>query len=493
MAHRVLLADDSLTIQRVIEMTFSNEGFEVIAVSNGKEALEALLGTRPDLILADANMPFMDGYELCKIVKSMPGFSNIPVLFLNGAYEEFDRERAEAAGMDGYVTKPFDSRRLIERVRQLVAGDAAESARPSDAQTTELEREAILESIDPFADLDADAEADADVDAAFAQAFEGMTDRLARADESSKAPAAGASPFAGRSEPDAADLEADAAVEAAFAAFDGEDDEEDDDAPFATPVKAPASAEVAVTAPVAVAPATSPVSFLEDEDDEAAASVDHEFEGEIDAALDGLTDFDLVEEPSRPAVAAAVAPAPVTPASLWQGASEPERPREPQPVMSFLSTDDDGEEDEEGDFVFGVEDDEEESAGPSFATAAPIAAPAAPPPQAPTPAPSAAVTPQPAPSAPAVAATIDPQDLEEIVEQKLTELLQHHLDALLENVAERLSSTVASKLGEVIRGMGIEESARMIVEKVAWDVVPDLAEVVVREEIRQIKLSAGLN
>src|SRR5512135_1886460 len=124
MPKAILLADDSLTIQKVVELTFSDTSYELTAVSNGVEALEALKRSRPDLVIADVVMPGKNGYEVCEAVKADPSTASIPVILLSGTFEPFDRDRAEKARADAIVTKPFDSKNLLSQVEALLASAA---------------------------------------------------------------------------------------------------------------------------------------------------------------------------------------------------------------------------------------------------------------------------------------------------------------------------------------------------------------------------------
>jgi len=117
---KILLADDSVTIQKVVELTFSDEGSQVVSVSDGSSALEKAQIDRPDIILSDVVMPGMSGYDFCQKVKSDPGLRSIPFLFLKGTFESFDEEKARQCGSDGFIVKPFDSQDLIDKVAELV-------------------------------------------------------------------------------------------------------------------------------------------------------------------------------------------------------------------------------------------------------------------------------------------------------------------------------------------------------------------------------------
>jgi CheY-like chemotaxis protein len=120
MPKKILLADDSLTIQKVVELTFSDSGYELVCVSNGQKALDRIQQDRPDLVLADVVMPEKNGYEVCEAIKSNPATARIPVMLLSGTFEPFDRERAERIGADAIVSKPFDSQQLIAQVDSLL-------------------------------------------------------------------------------------------------------------------------------------------------------------------------------------------------------------------------------------------------------------------------------------------------------------------------------------------------------------------------------------
>jgi CheY-like chemotaxis protein len=122
MRKKLLLADDSVTIQRVIELTFSGEDVQVIPVGDGEEAIARIPIDRPDIILADIAMPKRSGYEVSAFVKSNPEFEKIPVLLLAGAFEPVDEAKAREAKCDGVLVKPFEPHHVIARVRELIGG-----------------------------------------------------------------------------------------------------------------------------------------------------------------------------------------------------------------------------------------------------------------------------------------------------------------------------------------------------------------------------------
>jgi CheY-like chemotaxis protein len=145
MAHKLLLADDSVTIQRVIELTFADEDIDVTTVGDGQMAIDRLDTDPPDIILADVDMPKRDGYEIAAYVKSRPTLAHIPVVLLTGAFEPVDQARAAAAGSTDVLAKPFEPQMVINRVKELLSrkrsddrGDA-EAPQPFAAETGSFE------------------------------------------------------------------------------------------------------------------------------------------------------------------------------------------------------------------------------------------------------------------------------------------------------------------------------------------------------------------
>jgi CheY-like chemotaxis protein len=119
--HTLLLADDSVTIQRVIELTFADEDVKVIAVSDGDQAIAQLEASPPDIVLADIGMPGRNGYEVAQYIRQTPHLAHIPVVLLTGAFEPVDQARAAEAGCDGVLAKPFEPQLVISRVKELLA------------------------------------------------------------------------------------------------------------------------------------------------------------------------------------------------------------------------------------------------------------------------------------------------------------------------------------------------------------------------------------
>jgi len=136
MPKTLLVADDSLTIRKVIGMVLALEDFQITAVDNGIDAIARAREMRPDLVIADVLMPGRSGYEVCETLKADGGTSSIPVLLLSGNFEPFDEARARAARADAHLNKPFESQAFLDRVRSLLglpAGQPMMPARPAAA------------------------------------------------------------------------------------------------------------------------------------------------------------------------------------------------------------------------------------------------------------------------------------------------------------------------------------------------------------------------
>jgi DNA-binding response OmpR family regulator len=117
---RLLVADDSITIQKVIELTFADEKIEVVAVSDGDQAIARLASERFDIVLADIGMPVKDGFEVARFVKGHPRLAHVPVILLTGAFDPVDETKVSAVGAAAVLAKPFEPQVLVSRVRDLL-------------------------------------------------------------------------------------------------------------------------------------------------------------------------------------------------------------------------------------------------------------------------------------------------------------------------------------------------------------------------------------
>jgi len=132
MGKTILLADDSITIQKIVNLTFSGEGIEVVTVGNGDAAIKKVYDLHPDLVLADIFMPGKNGYEVCEYIKSENGLQRIPVILLVGAFEPFDSNEASRVKADGHLTKPFEIKVLISAVNSLINSAQGENLKAAD-------------------------------------------------------------------------------------------------------------------------------------------------------------------------------------------------------------------------------------------------------------------------------------------------------------------------------------------------------------------------
>jgi CheY-like chemotaxis protein len=442
MSKKLLLADDSITIQKVIGITFANEDYELTVVDNGDAALEKARALRPDLILADVFMPGKNGYELCAAVRQDPALAGIPVLLLTGTFEPFDEGKARQAGANDWISKPFESQGLIDRVEKLLAASVAPASPAPVAPSVPLRPAAapVEADVDVWGDFDepeeftveeaaaAPAEALED-DIEWATGFEPPADAAPSVEEdpwgnvsfgeedlpSGEVPAPPSAPenlWAAPSET----VPGESAVEDEES-FVFEDEEET----FSFTELAPA--------PLAPAPEWA------EEDEILALGESDILEVEDLETMD--TDFIFEEEEELLGTPAALGGAP---------APEPEKARSV-----------------EEEFVFGDEE-------PEWGVAPDLAAEPAEkivPPVPPVP-PARPVAPAPQMTSSTPAGSVSP---EMGVEKQVREMSEEELSRLIEKIA----------------GTVIKRLAESILQQVAWEVVPDLAENLIKDELRRIR------
>jgi len=126
MALKIFVADDSVTIHKIIGLAYSGQDVAIESATSGDAALEGIRAFRPDVILADVFMPGANGYEVCAAVKEDRQLQDVPVILLVGTFEPFDESEAARVKADTWLTKPFDTSELIERISRLVAGKPAQ-------------------------------------------------------------------------------------------------------------------------------------------------------------------------------------------------------------------------------------------------------------------------------------------------------------------------------------------------------------------------------
>jgi len=133
MSKKLLLADDSITIQKVIQITFAHEDYDLTITDNGDAALAKAQELKPDLVMADVYMPGKNGYELTAAIKQDPALQNTPVLLLAGSFEPFDEEKARNCRANAWIEKPFESQNLIDKVAELLNSSPPSASGPQTA------------------------------------------------------------------------------------------------------------------------------------------------------------------------------------------------------------------------------------------------------------------------------------------------------------------------------------------------------------------------
>jgi len=456
MGKKLLLADDSVTIQKVIEITFADKDYQLQTADNGDEALAMAQQQRPDLILADVFMPGKNGYELCEAVRAVPELADVPVLLLAGTFEPFDEAKANAVGATSWITKPFGSQDLVDKVADMLANAPAGDTWKATPGQTPVESD-ILGAIEEVSAAEAarvSAEQETTFDVPLAPVEEEAPVLEPLAD------------FAAPAEP-APEPVAETAFEQTF---EPETTEEPDTFSFdAVTEYAPAIEPVAEEAPSSDLPPLSDFSFESNETPQAetvesAPTVDPfalpEAEEEMEEApqesLATLDPFAVAEE-----------------APQEDFVVEPPAVEEPEPVsdpFAELSPLDD----------FSASSDVVEPEAPSLAPLPELETPEEPEPAAELP----PLVEEPTVSAPAAAV----MDLS--ADAIVAEGAYGATPGRVETRVAYLSDEQLSEIVERVAGAIIEKLAAPMLEKVVWEVVPDLAESMVREEMAKIKPDA---
>lgn len=442
MSKKLLLADDSITIQKVIQITFAHEDYELTITDNGDAAFAKAQEIKPDLVMADVYMPGKNGYELATAIKHDPALQSVPVLLLAGSFEPFDEDKARSCQADAWIEKPFESQNLIDKVAELLSAAPAAAA-PAPAVEPEPVVEAAPEMIaetpleeapgeqaevamapdDPFGDI----------------SFEEETPDVAPEPE----------PFA------AADDWSDVAAEPAAVApafVDEPEAEVADDFSFAEE-----SSDSDAFAPMEEAPVAEVTSdvFGAEEDDIMPLGEDDILGAEDLEPVppeQTLASWSRDEAAVEDVFAEPMAEVPAIEEDVFAAPEEPVFVEEPEVAAAeeFAGFDEPAEIHETFDEPLGEPPSvfEEPAAETSLSEEE-----------------AAAEEPEPAAVAAAMAQ------------------VEERAEALNEDEIEQIIEKVVTKV--------VEKLAGSILERVAWEVVPDLAENMIREEIRKIKDAAA--
>jgi CheY-like chemotaxis protein len=500
MPKTILLADDSVTIQKVVGISFAAEDIEVIAVDNGDDAIARAREIQPDVVLADVVMPGKNGYEVCEAIQADPAMAGIPVLLMSGTFEAFDEARAQQVGAAGHIAKPFEAQALVDEVRRLMDAPAAV---PPPAPAVPLNPDS---SADSFAFLDdglGDAElsppapepplATTGTDSVFE--FGGsdpIVDELMAGSASTPPPAEARSisvapdphseleavavtdaepisaPLDTMLEPE---LSPAARAELAGLSFDeAEPMSLDAGATGEDPFDFSFDGESAAVA--APADGTDPMVPVDARDLAEATILDPKGASGYDVSISDLgpaPEVELVAEPAPPEPGSDVPPPEETMLALDLQPDEP-APLEPEPIDAAT-------------FDSAPIDLEPEPLAPvDLADTEPVA-PTLPPEPAPEPDPAMTVlAPEFQPEIPTAEDSASPQLTSPPPVEEILEKIEPQLRQQLHDTLEKIAWESFGDLTEAI----VKRSVRQV-ETIAWEVIPAMAETLIREEIRRIK------
>ena len=138
MSSKILVADESPTIHKIVAMAFEDEGFKVEGISRGEHVMEYMVDYQPHIVLADIHLPGIDGYELCRQIKDFPSFKGTRVILLTSDFEDIDQLKLDISKADDFISKPFKTEEILKKVKsQLSLPD------------TETEKEESAEEVQP--------------------------------------------------------------------------------------------------------------------------------------------------------------------------------------------------------------------------------------------------------------------------------------------------------------------------------------------------------
>jgi len=121
MARKILVVDDETELLKAISILLKTSGYEVITAQDGQEGLEKAKSLSPDLIVLDVLMPKMDGYEVCRMLKFDEKYKSIPIIMLTAKVQDIDKAMGKKVGADDYLTKPFETRDLVDKIKKHLA------------------------------------------------------------------------------------------------------------------------------------------------------------------------------------------------------------------------------------------------------------------------------------------------------------------------------------------------------------------------------------
>ena len=121
MGKTVMVVDDSVTMRQMVSFALTSAGYQVVEAGDGEEAVGKLKGgAKPNLVIADLNMPIMDGLSLIKAIREMPNFKFTPVLMLTTEADESKKKEGQTAGATGWIVKPFNPEQLLKAIEKVM-------------------------------------------------------------------------------------------------------------------------------------------------------------------------------------------------------------------------------------------------------------------------------------------------------------------------------------------------------------------------------------
>ncbi len=185
MSIKILLADDSITIQKVVGIIFGGEEYCLTVVDNGKAAIDKALDLAPDILLVDALMPGISGYDVCEAIRTTPKLANTPILLLTGSFEPIDESRAQSCGADDFLAKPFEAQQILSKVQELYRLGVSRAASAQHPETEDFTQPpSTVEPFEPVESTEIIAFDTNDIWNAFTPAESGLSQETAPPEKS---------------------------------------------------------------------------------------------------------------------------------------------------------------------------------------------------------------------------------------------------------------------------------------------------------------------
>ena len=148
MSVKILVADESPTIHKIVAMAFEDEGITVEGISRGEHVMEYMVEYKPDIVLADIHLPGIDGYELCRQIKNFASFEGTRVILLTSDFEDIDQGELKISRADDFISKPFKTEEILKKVKSQLNMPEPKKEAPESSEVVQREFKDIVDQLE---------------------------------------------------------------------------------------------------------------------------------------------------------------------------------------------------------------------------------------------------------------------------------------------------------------------------------------------------------